>query len=93
MSNVAMTTYSSPGRSLHGRGVVNVAWAEGGPVKWLPDKAAWLSHYTTIARDSPVGFCGHESHLEGAAAEWLVSAVPLDEASLSERVDGQLLPG
>ncbi len=74
LPNVSLTTYSGDSRWLHGRGVVSLAWAEGGPAKWLPDRAAWLSYYTGIAKVAPVGFCGHESNLTGQQTEWLVAA-------------------
>ncbi len=74
LPNVTMTTYSGHSRWLHGRGVVNLGWAEGGPAKWLPDRAAWIRYYTGVAKNAPVGFCGHESNLAGQQAEWLVAA-------------------
>jgi len=74
LPTINMTTYDSFGTWLAPRGVMNLAWADGGPVDWLPTKASYSTYYTNTARHHPLGFCGHESNLQGEQASWLSDA-------------------
>ena len=74
LRTINMTTYDSHASWLAPRGVMNLSWAEGGPTGWLPDETAYVNYYTTIAKENAVGFCGHESNLQGDQLDWLVRA-------------------
>ena len=85
LPTINMTTYSGHGVWLAPRGVVNLTWAEGGPVDWLRDQTAYLNYYTDVAEANAIGFCGHESNLQGAQMDWLVDAFRAAERQFPER--------
>ena len=85
LPTINMTTYDSFGTWLAPRGVMNLAWADGGPVDWLRTKAAYSTYYTGTARNHPLGFCGHESNLQGEQAGWLSDAFRAAKRSYPDR--------
>lgn len=84
LATINLTTYSSHAGWLEPRGVMNLVWAEGGPVGWLPSAAAYARYYTRTAQSHTVGFCGHESNL-GEKLPWLADAFRTAKASHPEK--------
>ena len=74
LPTINMTTYDGEGAWLAPRGVMNLAWADGGPVDWLRTRQDYAAYYSRTAKENPLGFCGHESNLGGEQAEWLTAA-------------------
>lgn len=80
LSTINVTTYSSHGIWLAPRGVMNLAWAEGGPASWLPTAESFSTYYTNMAKNNTIGLCGHESNL-GERMQWLADAFRAAETS------------
>ena len=85
LPTINMTTYSGQGVWLAPRGVANLSWAEGGPIDWLPTAESYTNYYTNVAKTNTVGFCGHESNLQGAQLDWLVDAFRAAERHFPQR--------
>ena len=85
LRTINVTTYSSHSLWLQPRGVMNLAWAEGGPVGWLPNKDSYKTYYTHTAKAYPVGFCGHESNL-GDKMNWLADAFKAAKSKHPDRL-------
>ena len=93
LPTINMTTYSGQGAWLAPRGVANLTWAEGGPIDWLPDRTAYQNYYTNVAQANTIGFCGHESNLQGAQLGWLVDAFRAAERKFPERLSAYYYRG
>ena len=84
LRTINLTTYSGHGGWLGPRGVMNLTWAEGGPISWLRDAKAYSTYYVGTAKGNAVGFCGHESNL-GNRMNWLADAFRAAEKKHPER--------